>query len=109
MFKKWAGPGPLVPPFPVVIGEPVKFQKKCVEIVGDMIKTQCKSVEAQFDAGLKNIEEVFHLTEVKNSEELCAKTADIWQKAFESVRQTCEAQVRDFQGALVKWTELVTK
>jgi len=33
----------------------------------------------------------------------------LWQKAFDGQRQLYEAQLRDFQAAVAKWTELATK
>jgi len=98
-----------VPPTAPGLSEPLKFQKKCAETAGELIKKQRQLLEAQFCAGLQSIEDAFHLAEAKDPEELRAKTAELWQKTFEVLRQSCETQVRDFQAAVVKWTELVTK
>jgi hypothetical protein len=64
---------------------------------------------AQFIAGLKNIEDGFRLAEANDPAELRAKTVELWQRSFECLRKAYEAQVRDFQSAVVKWTELVSK
>jgi hypothetical protein len=113
MFKKWVSlwPGvPGTPTMPAVGTEPfIKFQKKWTEFVGDMIKKQRETLEAQFSAGLRNIEEAFRLADAKDPEELRAKTTELWQKSFECLRQLYDAQVRDFQAAVAKWTELVMK
>jgi hypothetical protein len=98
-----------MPTSPVNFGEPLKFQKKFLEVMGELIKKQREALEAQFSAGLKNIEEAFHLAEAKDPEELRAKTIELWQKSFQCLRQTYEAQVRDFQAAATKWAELYTK
>jgi predicted secreted Zn-dependent protease len=107
LFKKWVGMFPGVPaagaePFP-------KLQKKWVEFVAGLAKKQRETMEAQFSAGLKNIEEAFRIAEVKDPEEVRTKTIELWQKSFEFIRQAYEAQMRDFQAAAVKWTELMTK
>jgi hypothetical protein len=113
MFKKWVSfwPGvPGIPTIPAVGAEPfIKFQKKWTEFVGEIVKKQRETLEAQFSAGLKNIEEAFKLADVKNPEELRTKTIELWQKSFECIRQLYDAQVRDFQAAVAKWTELVMK
>jgi hypothetical protein len=109
LFKKWVGLWPGVPTAPAGLGEPVKFQKKWVEVIGDLIKKERESLEAQFSAGLRNIEEAFRLAEAKDPQELRAKTIELWQKTFEVLRQTYENQLRDFQAAVAKWTELVMK
>jgi hypothetical protein len=110
LFKKWVSLWPGVPTSPAAWGEPVhKLQKKWAEIVGELVKKQREALEAQFSAGLRNIEEAFHLAEAKDPEELRAKTVELWQKTFDCLRQSYEAQVRDFQAAVTKWTELMTK
>jgi hypothetical protein len=110
MFRKWTSLWPGVPPSPPAWSEQVqKFQKKWSETVAELLKKQRESLEAQFSAGLKNIEETFHLTEVKDPEEFRAKMLELWRKSFDYIRLTSEAQLRDFQAAVEKWTELVTK
>jgi hypothetical protein len=110
MFKKWAGLWAGLPAPQPAWGEQVqKFQKRWNETVGELVKKQGEALEAQFKAGLKNLEEAFHLAEAKDFDELRAKTIELWRKTFDCLRQTYEAQVRDFQAALAKWTEFVAK
>ena len=109
LFKKWLGLWPGVMTSPVGFGEPIKLQKKWVEVVGEMVKKERESLEAQFSAGLRQIEEAFRLAEAKDPQELRARTIQLWQKTFECLRQTYEAQLRDFQAAVTRWTELVMK
>ena len=113
MFKTWIGMWPGVPAMGNGGGEPFKkyqkFQQKWAEFVADMVKKQREVMEAQFSAGLKNIEEAFRLGEIKDPEEVRAKTIELWQKSFESVRKLFETQLRDVQAAMAKWTELMTK
>jgi hypothetical protein len=108
LFKKWVSlwtPAPA----PAEAYSPAAIQKKWVEVVGELIKKHRETLEAQFSAGLKNIEEAFRLAEATDAEELRAKTIELWQKTFEGQRQVYEAQLRDFQAAVAKWSELATK
>jgi len=110
MFNKWASFWPGVASFAAGGTDQVqKAKKKWVELTTDMVKKQRETLEAQFNAGLKHIEESFRLAKAKDPEELRAKTVELWQKSVECMRQMYEAQLRDFQGAVVKWTELMTK
>jgi hypothetical protein len=110
LFKKWFTMWPGVPAFPAPGAEPFnKFQKKWIDFVSEIVKKQRETMEAQFSVGMKYIEEAFRLNEVKDPEELRAKTIELWQKAFEVLRQVYETQMRDFQAAAVKWTEMVMK
>ncbi len=112
LFTKWVGLWPAMPAapaFPAAFGEPLAFQKRWTEYVGEQIKKQRESLESQFSAGLKSIEEAFRIGEAKNPEELRARTIELWRKAFDFQRQVCEAQLRDFQAAVAKWTESAAK
>lgn len=109
MFKKWISLWPGAGAMPAESGDVVKFQKKWVEVTTDLLKKQRESVEAQFKAGLQNIEEAFHLPDAKDAEELRAKTIELWRKTFDCLKQTYETQSRDFQAAVAKWTDLMTK
>jgi hypothetical protein len=110
MFRKWASLWPGVSPAPSPWSNDVKeFQKKWSETVAELLKKQRESLETQFSAGLKNIEEAFHLTKAEDPEEFRAKTLELWRKSFDHLRQASEAQLRDFQAAVEKWTELMAK
>ena len=114
LFKKWVGQWTTIPtgvmPGPMPYGDPaLKFQKQWAETVSGLIRQQQRALEAQFSAGLKAIEEAFHLAEAKDFEELRRKTTELWQKTFESLRQTYETQIKDIQATLTAWAEFVAK
>jgi hypothetical protein len=110
LFKKWIGLWPGMPPSPAGWTEQVQqFHKKWAEAAAEMVKKQGELMEVQSKAGLKTIEDTFRLAEVKDLEELRAKSIELWQKSFECLRQLYEAQVREFQAAMLKWTEVVTR
>jgi hypothetical protein len=110
LMKKWVA---LWPGMPAAANggadQVVKAQKKWAEFMAELVKKQREVLEAQFSAGMRTIEEAFRLADVKNPEELRAKTIELWQKTFEWMRQSYEAQMRDFQAAIVKWGELMMK
>ena len=110
MYEKWISLWPGLKPNQTPFAEPLqKFQKKWAEFYEEMLKKQRETLEVQFKSGLKNIEEAFRLAEAKDPEELRAKTTELWQKVFETLRQTYEAQLRDLQTIAARWTEMVTK
>lgn len=110
MFQKWTSLWPAVSPSPSTWAEQVQnFQKKWNQVVTELLKKQRESLEAQFNAGMRNLEETFRLAEAKNPEELRAKTLELWSKSFDYLRQTAEAQLREFRVTMEKWTEIVTK
>jgi hypothetical protein len=108
-LKKWTALWPN-PPSPAGWSEQVqKFQKKWAEIVEDTLKKQREVLESQCNAGLKNLEGAFDLADAKDYEQLRGKTVELWQKSFDSLRQTFEGQLRSYQFAMSKWMDLMTK
>jgi len=109
MFKKWTTLWPGMAAAPNGGTEPVQqVQKNWVDFAAEMVKKQRATLETQFSAGLKSIEDGFRLTEAKDADELRTKTVELWQQSFDSIRKIHEAQMREFQAAVVKWTELMT-
>ena len=108
LFHKWTALFPALPMVPAAY-EPLKFQKRCLEVIAELTRKQRESLEAQFNTGVKAIEEAFRLCEAKDPGELRTRTVELWQKTFDSLRQVYDAQARDFQTAVAKWGELVTK
>jgi hypothetical protein len=109
MFKKWVGLWTGMPKPSGGDEQVLKAQKQWAEFMTEVARKQRETLEALSSAGLKSIEEAFRPPEVKDPEELRAKTVELWQRSFDSVRQVSEAQMRDYQAAMAKWTELVTK
>ena len=109
-FKRWVGVWPGLPAGPGLIPEQAKnFQKKWAEFYEEILKKQRETLAAQFQAGLQHIEEAFRLAETKDPAELRTKTIELWQKVFETLHQSFEAQVRDMQTIAGRWTELASK
>jgi hypothetical protein len=108
LFSKWTALFPALPMVPAAY-EPLKFQKRCVEVITELTRKQRETLEAQFNSGVKTVEEVFRLCEAKDPEELRTRTVELWEKTFDSLRHVYDAQAKDFQTAAVKWGELVTR
>jgi hypothetical protein len=110
MFKKWASLWPGMPTAPADWTEQMRrFQKNWTEFVEETLKKQRAALEGQFAVGRKNFEAALALTELKDPQELRAKTLELWQQALDALRQTFETQVHDFQATIARWTELMTR
>jgi hypothetical protein len=110
LFKKWIAFWEGTPPFqPVKSEQAQKFQKKWTEAVTETLKRQREAMETQFTAGLKSLEAAFAVTGAKDIAEVRAKSVELWEKSFDCLRKAFEAQTGEFQAALARWTELVTK
>lgn len=110
MFRKWMSLWPGMTSPPTAMNESMqKFQKRWCETVSDLMKKQRESIDRQYEAGLKNLEQAFAVAGVKNPEEFRQEMMELWKKNFECLRALTESQLKEFQTVLEKWTELVAK
>jgi hypothetical protein len=107
MFKTWVNLWPGLPAAsPAWSDEVQQFQRKWGQTLGELLKRQREVTGAHFKAGLQNIERAFQVGEAKTPEELRAKSLELWQKCFDDLRMVYEAQLRGFEMAVEKWTDL---
>jgi hypothetical protein len=107
MFKTWLSLWPGVPASSPSWGEQLRqFQKKWAEAVSDIVKRQQEMTKTHFKAGLENITKAFGVGEAKSSEDLRAKSVELWQKCFDDLQKVYEAQLRGFEMAMDKWVSL---
>ena len=85
------------------------FQKQWTDSVTTLMTKHCEALDAQYRAGIKTIEDALRTTEAKSPEEFRRLTEELWRKSFEVLKQTIENQLRDFQVAIEKWSELMTQ
>jgi hypothetical protein len=116
LFRQWMSQWPSIPvEAPATdskgqVSEQVKsFQKQWSEGVMALMTRHCEALDAQYRAGINTIEDALRTTEAKSPEEFCKLTEELWRKSFEVLKQTIENQVRDFQVAVERWSELMTQ
>lgn len=116
LFHQWMTQWPMFPMGPTtpvsdgVVSEQVRsFQKQWTEIVTGLMTKHCEALDAQYRAGIRTIEDTLRTTEAKSPEEFRRLTEELWRKSFEVLKQTIENQIRDFQIAVEKWSDLMTQ
>ena len=116
LFRQWMSQWPMYPMAPTapsspsVVTEQVRtFQKQWTDSVTALMTKHCEALDAQYRAGIKTIEDALRTTEAKSPEEFRKLTEELWRKSFEVLKQTIENQLRDFQAAIEKWSELMTQ
>jgi hypothetical protein len=114
LFQQWMSQWPMFPGAPAestgATSEQVRNLKaQWTESVTALLTKHCESLDAQYRAGIKTIEGALRTTDAKSPEEFRRLTEELWTKSFEVLKQTIENQIRDFQAAVEKWSELVTQ
>ena len=85
------------------------IQKKWADTFGDLLKKQKETLEAQYNGGLKIIEQALTVHTTKELEELRAKLISEWKKNLEVQRQVAEAQMQAILTAQTNWVEDASK
>jgi hypothetical protein len=84
-------------------------QKKWAETVTEMLNKHRESLDAQYRAGIRTIEEAFKVGEAKDPQQFRRLTEELWKHSFECLKTVAESQMRDVQAAMQKWYEVVSK
>ncbi len=116
LFHQWMSQWPRFPLEITTPGNKVSvneqarsFQKQWTDTATALMTKHCEALDAQYRAGIRTIEAALRTTEAKSPEEFRRLTEELWRKSFEVLKQTIENQIRDFQIAVEKWSELMTQ
>ncbi|MBV8130807.1 MAG: hypothetical protein JO114_24415 [Planctomycetaceae bacterium] len=84
-------------------------QKKWGQAVTDMLNKHRESLDAQYKAGIRTIEEAFKVGEATDPQQFRRFTEELWKHSFECLKTVAEAQTRDVQAAMEKFYEVASK
>ena len=84
-------------------------QKKWGETVTDMLNKHRETLDAQYRAGIRTIEEAFRVGEAKDPEQFRRLTEELWRHSFECLKTVAESQTRDMQTAMQKCFEVASQ
>src|SRR5512135_444148 len=85
------------------------FQRKWSETITEMLNKHRETLDSQYRAGIRTIEEVFRVGEAKDFAQFGKRTEELWRQSIDCLKTVMEAQVRDFQAASEKAFEAVSK
>ncbi|MFO0890584.1 MAG: hypothetical protein U0790_15750 [Isosphaeraceae bacterium] len=84
-------------------------QRKWGESVTEMLNKHRESLDAQYKAGIRTIEDAFKVTEAKDPQQFRRLTEELWKHSFECLKSVAESQMKDVQAAMQKWYEVASK
>src|SRR5271166_476706 len=84
-------------------------QQKRGETLTDMLNKHRESLDAQYKAGIRTIEEAFKVAEAKDPQQFRRLTEELWRQSFDCLKTVAESQMRDVQAAMQKWYEVASK
>jgi hypothetical protein len=85
------------------------FQKRWSSTISDLTRKHRDVVNRQYQAAIESLDEALRVAESKDPEEYRERVEQLCRKTLDCMRDVSESQLREFQEAVSKWTELLTK
>src|SRR5271166_2252431 len=80
-------------------------QRKSAEAVADMLKRHQETLDEEFRAGIRAIDDAFRVGEAKNPEQFQRMSEELWRRNCEILKTAVASQVHDVQSVMQKWYE----
>jgi hypothetical protein len=110
VFRQWTTMWPGLPsPQSMWLDKMRDFQRQWGNTMSDLARQHRDTFDRQYQAALESLEEALRVSESSNPEEFRKRTEQLCRKTLDCMREASEAQMKEFQAAMGKWSELVTK
>ena len=110
VFRQWTNLWPGFPnPQSVWLDKFRDFQHQWVTTISDLARKHRDTLDRQYQAALESLEEALRVTESSNPDEFRKRSEQLVRKTFDCVREISETQMKEFQEAITKWSEMATK
>jgi hypothetical protein len=86
-----------------------QFRGKLVDTISALARKHGEAVDRQYKAAIESLDAALGVTDATTPEEFRRKSEQLCRKAMDCVREVTESQVREFQEAIGKWTDLLAK
>ena len=84
-------------------------RKKWIETVSELARKHRDTIERQYQAAIESLDAALSISDASTPEEFRRKSEQLCRKTLDCMREMTESQVREFQEALTKWTDLLAK
>jgi hypothetical protein len=85
------------------------FQKKWSSTVSELARKQREVADQQYKTAIESLETALQVSESTTPEEYRKRSEQLCRKTLDCMREASETQIREFQEAVAKWAEVVTK
>ncbi len=86
-----------------------KAQKQLGDTITDMLTKHRETLDTQYRAGIRSIEEAFRVGEAKDPEQFRKLSEELWRHSYECLKTLAESQMRDVQTLMQKWFDLASQ
>lgn len=113
MLRSWSqqwpqmfGMGPMAGPGGAVLDQAHTAQRKWADTVTSLLEKHRETLDHQYRAGIKTIEEAFRVGEARDPEHFRKLVEELWKHSFEMLRKVSEDQIEEFQSAMRRVFEM---
>lgn len=107
MLRRWTQYWPGMPDGPDA--QLADAPKKWAEALTGMMDKHRETLDAQYRAGIKTIEDAFRVGEAKDPEQFRKLFEELWRQSIQSLTTVVEAQMNDVQSVMQKWFEVASQ
>ena len=110
IYSQWTSMWPSVPtPQTAWLNQMQGVRKQWVETVSALARKHRDVVERQYQAAIESLDAALSMTEASTPEEFRRRSEQACRKTLECMKEMSESQIREFQEAITKWTDLFAK
>jgi NAD(P)-dependent dehydrogenase (short-subunit alcohol dehydrogenase family) len=84
-------------------------RKRWQETITGMLDQHRASLDQQYREGIKAIDQAFKAADARDPEQLRKLVEELWRHGFDSLGTLVNAQTKDFQKAMEKWSDAAGK
>lgn len=110
VLSQWSVLWPGMPlPQSAWLSQMQSIRKQWLETVSGLARKHRETVDRQYDAAIESLDAALHVTDAATPEEVRRRTEQLCRKTLDCMREVTETQIREFQDAVTKWTDLFAK
>jgi hypothetical protein len=109
LFQQWSHLWPMPTVQSIWVDKIRDFQKQWSTTVSDLARKHRDVIDKQYESAIESLDAALRVAESTNPEEFRRRTEQLCRKTLDCMREVSETQLRAFQNAISKWTELATK
>ena len=110
VFSQWSTMWPGIPtPQTAWVNQMQSFRKQFADTISQLASEHQKVIDKQYEAASDSLNSALALTDASTPEEVRRRSEQFCRKTLDCMREVTEVQVKEFQDAITKWTDLMAK
>lgn len=110
IYSQWTSMWPGLPtPQTAWLNQMQGFRKQWVDTISSLARKHRDVVERQYQAAIESLDAALSISDASTPEEFRRRSEQLCRKTLDCMKEMTESQIREFQEAITKWTDLFAK